>query len=376
MRLHTTISRLSLITVVALSATSCSHKTEKNTSVHEESISVALPLVDSIVVGKTYPGYIGADRAIQIVGRVNGYLTSKNYTSGDFVKKGQLLFTIEDTQYADKVRQAQSDLETAIANNTYATNRYKAMKKALESDAVSQMDVVQAESNMNQSIASVESAKAALRTARTMLGYCRVLSPADGHISNATLNVGDYVSGEASPVNLARLFDDKVVYAIISVDEGQYIKMKDDAASPVPTVDYTRIPLSFTDSLPHSYTGNLTYVAPSVDTSTGTVKLNIKIDNPYGELKDGMYVIVNLPDYADPHAILVKDASIATDQRGKYLYTLDDSNRVVYTSIQPGELVNDSMRVVLSGLTPGQRYVTKALLKVREGMTVVPDTVR
>lgn len=376
MRLHTTISRLSLITVVALSATSCSHKTEKNTSVHEESISVALPLVDSIVVGKTYPGYIGADRAIQIVGRVNGYLTSKNYTSGDFVKKGQLLFTIEDTQYADKVRQAQSDLETAIANNTYATNRYKAMKKALESDAVSQMDVVQAESNMNQSIASVESAKAALRTARTMLGYCRVLSPADGHISNATLNVGDYVSGEASPVNLARLFDDKVVYAIISVDEGQYIKMKDDAASPVPTVDYTRIPLSFTDSLPHSYTGNLTYVAPSVDTSTGTVKLNIKIDNPYGELKDGMYVIVNLPDYADPHAILVKDASIATDQRGKYLYTLDDSNRVVYTSIQPGELVNDSMRVVLSGLKPGQRYVTKALLKVREGMTVVPDTVR
>lgn len=376
MRLHTTISRLSLITVVALSATSCSHKTEKNTSVHEESISVAIPLVDSIVVGKTYPGYIGADRAIQIVGRVNGYLTSKNYTSGDFVKKGQLLFTIEDTQYADKVRQAQSDLETAIANNTYATNRYKAMKKALESDAVSQMDVVQAESNMNQSIASVESAKAALRTARTMLGYCRVLSPADGHISNATLNVGDYVSGEASPVNLARLFDDKVVYAIISVDEGQYIKMKDDAASPVPTVDYTRIPLSFTDSLPHSYTGNLTYVAPSVDTSTGTVKLNIKIDNPYGELKDGMYVIVNLPDYADPHAILVKDASIATDQRGKYLYTLDDSNRVVYTSIQPGELVNDSMRVVLSGLKPGQRYVTKALLKVREGMTVVPDTVR
>ena len=376
MRLHTTISRLSLITVVALSATSCSHKTEKNTSVHEESISVALPLVDSIVVGKTYPGYIGADRAIQIVGRVNGYLTSKNYTSGDFVKKGQLLFTIEDTQYADKVRQAQSDLETAIANNTYATNRYKAMKKALESDAVSQMDVVQAESNMNQSIASVESAKAALRTARTMLGYCRVLSPADGHISNATLNVGDYVSGEASPVNLARLFDDKVVYAIISVDEGQYIKMKDDAASPVPTVDYTRIPLSFTDSLPHSYTGNLTYVAPSVDTSTGTVKLNIKIDNPYGELKDGMYVIVNLPDYADPHAILVKDASIATDQRGKYLYTLDDSNRVVYTSIQPGELVNDSMRVVLSGLKSGQRYVTKALLKVREGMTVVPDTVR
>lgn len=376
MRLDNNFSRLALITVVVATAASCSHKTEKTGAYPEETISVALPVVDSIVVGKNYPGYLAADRAIQIVGRVNGYLTSKNYTSGDFVKKGQLLFTIEDTQYADRVRQAQSDLETAIANNTYATNRYKAMKKALESDAVSQMDVVQAESNMNQSIASVESAKAALRTARTMLGYCRVTSPVDGHISTSTLNVGDYVAGEASPVNLAKVFDDSFVYALISVDEAQYIKMKDDAASPVPSVDYNHIPVVFTDSLPHRYTGSLDYVAPSVDTSTGTVKLNIKIENPYGELKDGMYVVVNFPDYADPHAILVKDASIATDQRGKYLYTLNDSNKVQYTSIQPGELVNDTMRVVLSGLNPGQRYVTKALLKVRDGMTVVPDTVR
>lgn len=376
MRLSNNISRFALMTVVAATAVSCSHKTDKSSAVTEETISVALPVVDSIVVGKTYPGYIAADRAIQIVARVNGYVTSKPYTSGEYVKKGQLLFTIEDTQYADQVRQAQSNLETAIANNTYATNRYKAMKKALESDAVSQMDVIQAESNMNQSIASVESAKAALRTARTMLGYCRVLSPADGHISTATLNVGDYVAGEASPVKLATVFDDNFVYALISVDEAQYIKMKDDAASPVPTVDYNHIPVTFTDSLPHRYTGSLDYVAPSVDTSTGTVKLNLKIENPYGELKDGMYVVVNFPDYADPHAILVKDASIATDQRGKYLYTLNDSNRVEYTSIQPGEIVNDTMRVVLSGLKPGQRYVTKALLKVREGMTVVPDTVR
>lgn len=375
MRLITSLGNLALIVAVASTA-SCSHKKENSYRPTEEKVSVALPVVDSVIVGKTVPGYIAADRAIQIVGRVNGSLTNKYYSGGDFVKKGQLLFTIESSQYADRVSQAQASLETAIANNKYATNRYNALKKALESDAVSQIEVVQAESTMNQSIASIESAKAALRTAQTMLGYCRVVAPADGHISNATLNVGDYISGEAQPVTLANLYDDKVVYAIISVDEGQYIKMKDDAESPVPSVDYSKIPVSFTDSLPHSYTGSLSYVAPSVDKSTGTVKLNVKIDNRYGELKDGMYVVVNLPDYSDSDAILVKDASIATDQRGKYLYTLNDSNRVVYTAIEPGEIVNDSMRIVKSGLKPGQRYVTKALLKVRDGMTVVPDTVK
>ncbi|MDE5969584.1 MAG: efflux RND transporter periplasmic adaptor subunit [Muribaculaceae bacterium] len=375
MRLLTSLGNLALIATV-VSTASCSHKKENTYHQTDEAVSVALPVIDSIVVGKTVPGYISADRAIQIVGRVNGTITNKYYSGGDFVKKGQLLFTIESSQYADKVNQAKAQLETAIANNKYATNRYNALKKALESDAVSQIEVVQAESTMNQSLASIESAKAALNTAQTMLGYTRVVSPADGHISNSTLNVGDYISGENQPVNLATLYDDKVVYAIISVDEGQYIKMKDDAASPVPSVDYTKIPLSFTDVLPHSYTGNLTYVAPSVDKSTGTVKLNVKIDNTYGELKDGMYVVVNLPDYSDPKAILVKDASIATDQRGKYLYTLNDSNRVQYTAIEPGEIVNDSMRIVKSGLKPGQRYVTKALLKVRDGMTVVPDTVK
>ena len=79
-----------------------------------------------------------------------------------------------------------------------------------------------------------------------------------------------------------------------------------------------------------------------------------------------------LPYAVDPKAILIKDASIGTDQKGKYVYVVNDDNKVVYTPIEVGELIDDTMRIVTEGLTPDSRYVTKALLKVRDGMTVKP----
>lgn len=100
--------------------------------------------------------------------------------------------------------------------------------------------------------------------------------------------------------------------------------------------------------------------------------LKASIDNRYNELKDGMYATVSLPYAFEPNAILIKDASIGTDQLGKYVYVVNDSNKVVYTPIEVGETVNDTLRIVNKGLSPRSKYVTKALLKVRDGQTVTP----
>lgn len=90
------------------------------------------------------------------------------------------------------------------------------------------------------------------------------------------------------------------------------------------------------------------------------------------ELKDGMYVKVSLPCGIGPHAVLVKDAALSTDQLGKYLYVVNDSDKVVYTPVTVGELYHDSLRVIEKGIRPGDRYVTQALLTVRNGMKVRP----
>jgi multidrug efflux pump subunit AcrA (membrane-fusion protein) len=85
-----------------------------------------------------------------------------------------------------------------------------------------------------------------------------------------------------------------------------------------------------------------------------------------------MYLTIGLPYSIAPKAILINDASIGTDQLGKYVYVVNGSNKVVYTPVKVGGIVNDTMRVVTDGLTPDSRYVTKALLKVRDGMSVKP----
>ena len=120
------------------------------------------------------------------------------------------------------------------------------------------------------------------------------------------------------------------------------------------------------------YWKNITRFPPNVDLSTGTLNVRANLDNKDGELKSGLYVTITLPYSEKRDAVLVRDASIGTDQLGKYLYIVNDSNIVRYRHIEPGQLVDDTLRQVVSGLEPNERYVTTALLKVRDGMSITP----
>jgi RND family efflux transporter MFP subunit len=369
-----TLSKNLVINVLLLSTApliSCTKSAESDTASALMAVDVATPIVDSIVLYKSYPGTLTANEEVNLVARVNGYLVAKPYKPGDFVKKGTTLYLIEDAAYRNAVAQAQAQLETARATNIYAQNQYEAMKKALASDAVSQMDVIQAKSNLDESIASIENAEAALLTAQTNLGYCTVKAPVDGRVSSCPYGVGDYLSGSASPVTLGRIFNDDLMVATFNIDDDQYIDFVNSDKGK-DKIDYSHMPVTFSEQLPHSYTADLYYMSPSIDSSTGTMTVKAHISNPFQELKSGMYLTIGLPYSIAPKAILINDASIGTDQLGKYVYVVNDSNKVVYTPVKVGGIVNDTLRVVTDGLTPDSRYVTKALLKVRDGMSVKP----
>lgn len=357
---------------LALSLAACHKKEEKSQG--PEVVDVAMPTVDSVVLHKVLPGMIEASNSVDVVARVNGRLLSVNYNPGDYVRKGQVLFTIESTQYRDAVAQAQSSLSEAESNYAYYSKQYEAMKRALASDAVSQMDVNQAESNMKNAAASIQDAKARIESARTSLSYCTVTAPVSGHITDNIIDSGNVVSGEAAPVKLATIYDDTNMEAVFNIADVLYQQL----IAPIGTDKklYRSVPLKFESELKHQYSADLYYTSPDVDKNTGTFILKGKIANPENELKDGMFVSVSLPYGTEPHAILVRDASIGTDQLGKYLYVVNDSDKVVYTPIETGELYQDTLRIVTKGLTPKSRYVTKALLTVRNGEKIKPRLVK
>ncbi len=355
-----------------ISATSCNKNKDNATAAGEAlPVEVARPQVDSVTLYKEYPGSLIADRTVNVTAQVNGTVSPPLYTPGDRVRKGQVLFTISSSTYPNAVKEAEAALATAISNNEYAESHYVAVSKAYEKNAVSQMELQQALNARDQSRSAIKTAKSRLAEARSDLDKCTVRAEVDGHISTNEYSGGNYVSGEGAPVTLATIYADAKVIANFSIEDASFLRAFENPNNRH-MIDYSAVPVNFSEKLPHAYTGDLNYMAPNIDASTGTILLQAEIDNPYSELKAGMYCTIRMPYMVDPEAVLVRDASLSTDQLGKYLYVVNDSDKVVYTPVKTGDLVNDSMRVITEGIRPGDRYVTTALLKVRDGMTVKP----
>lgn len=334
-------------------------------------VSVLRVQTDSVMIRRTYPGVLQAANKADVVARVNGTILRRHFKAGDYVSKGKVLFTIESTIYEDAVHEASARINNASSAYDYASRQYAALKRAYESDAVAEMEVIKARSSMEQARAQIRQLQASLKDARTRLGYCTVRAPISGYISDAVLLPGSYVGGEDTPVTLASIYDNSKLQVTFSIPDGSYIEMFTSRAGNQ-HLNFNSIPISFALPLQHDYSGSISYLAPSVNTTTGSLELKANVANPYNELRDGMYATIALPLHYDPHAMLVRDASVHTDQRGTFLYTINDRNEVVYTPIKLGALYHDSLRVVESGVYPGTIYVSKAMLKVRPGMKVKP----
>lgn len=356
---------LATITIIC----GCHKKTEQANTSMALPVEVALPIEREVTLTREYPGYLDAVSTISIVGRASGTLQKQSYTPGGRVKKGQILFVIEPTLYENAVTQAEAALNTAEAGLEYARSNYERMQQAIASDAVSQIELLQAKSNVKSYEAQVENAKAALSTARTNLGYCYVKAPMDGIVGIENYSVGTYIPGAASPVELCKMYKDDKMYAYFDITDNQWLN-KEKRANVVGKEEYVTFTLG--NDTYYRWKAKMDYLSPDINLSTGTLRVRAELDNSNLFLKPGSYISVVLPYEKVDNGILVKDASIGTDQLGKFLYVLNDNNTVEYRSITTGNLVDDTLRLVTSGLKANERYVTKALLKVRNGMAVTP----
>lgn len=368
-----TFTKYSLVALSILLPTACKKKS-RPVEQQAPSISVATPEIRDITLTKDYPGYLSSQLKVDLVARVSGYLQTTYLVPGSKVKQGQLLYVIEPDLYEDNVKQAEAAVKTAKAQLQYARSNYERMKEAAKSGAVSQIQVLQAQSTVAETEASVKNAEAELNTARKNLSYCYIRAPFDGSVTKGKYDVGNYINGAAQPVTLATLYKDDLMYANFNIEDNQFMKMLMQNARA--NNDKIEVPKEVVIHLGKEgrqrYTGRLDYLSPNVELSTGTLNVRANLDNPEGTLRSGLYVTITLPYAEEKQAVLVRDASIGTDQLGKFLYIVNDSNIVKYQHIVTGQLINDTLRQVLQGIRPGQRYVTTALMKVRDGMNIKP----
>ena len=363
---------LSIMTLCLICLCGCNNKGKKKTTSDIPKVSVARPYVMPIVLHKEYPGYLLSNNIVDVVGRVSGYVTLQNFSSGQYINEGDLLYVIEPTVYENEVKKAEANLKSAQASLDYYENNYQRMLEASKSNAISQIDLIQAETNVRTAKANVQTAEADLKTAQTTLSYCYIKAPITGFLTTSGAGEGEYVAGsDGSPFKLTTIYNNDPIYAYFNIEDNQYLMIKMSSKnweSALPKKVYVKMqegrfpPIEATPN----------YISPFVNLKTGTLTLRALFENSQYDLKSGMYCTVALPYGEDDNAILIPDASTGTDQLGRYIYVVDDNNIVSYRHIEVGEIINDSLIHVKSGLNPDERFVTKALLKVRSGMKVEP----
>ncbi len=363
---------LSIMTLCMIFLFGCNNKGKKKTMSDIPKISVARPYVMPIILHKDYPGYLLSNNIVDVVGRVSGYVTLQNFSSGQYINEGDLLYIIEPTVYENEVKKAEANLKSAQASLDYYKNNYQRMLEASKSDVISQIDLIQAETNVRTAKANVQTAEANLKTAQNTLSYCYVKAPISGFLTTSGAGEGEYVSGsDGNPFKLTTIYNNDPIYAYFNIEDNQYLMIKMtslDWETSLPKKVYVNLQESSfppIEAIPN-------YISPFVNLKTGTLTLRALFENSKYDLKSGMYCTVSLPYREVNNAILIPDASTGTDQLGRYIYVIDSNNIVSYRHIEVGDIINDSLIHVKSGLNPDERFVTKALLKVRSGMKVEP----
>jgi len=364
------VLNITLTVLVTIILTACAEKEVKQAPLPQ--YSVEKPELRDIVYHLDYPGFLQSELVVDIISRTEGYLEKMNVKPGQTVKAGDVLFVIEPKNYEDKLTEAIANLETAKANLVLAETTLERMKEASKSNAVSELDVVQAQTQVDLCKAAVKKAESGKSLAQTNLDYCYIKAPSNGRVSLNKIDVGNYVTPKTL---LATLYKDDNLYVNFSIEASKLIWAQAQAKESKLSKGgkFTTVNVFLTDSKgnEYPYTAKLDYLSPSADISTGTVDMRAVVNNKHKELNNGVLVNVSLPFKNVEKAVLIPESSIGTDQSGRYIYVVENDT-VRYRSVQVGQLESDNKREILSGLSSDEWYVTKALTKVRNGQVINP----
>lgn len=359
----------------------CAPKPTANPEAGPPVVSVSRPLEREVTDYVDFVGRTEAPLSLDVRSRVTGYLMKTPFTEGDSIKAGDVLFEIDDRPYKDELDQAQASLEQAQAAlvKAQAFLEIGLETQKLSPGAVSQQEIVQRQGARDQSAAAVKSAQATLEKNRLNYEWCKVTSAIDGRVSRYYLTVGNLVSQDTTL--LTTVVSEDPLYAYFDVDERTVLRIvRNLMPSEVDLLRAKQVPvylgLDDEDGFPH--TGYIDFANNTVNPSTGTVTARGVFANPNGPsgrrlLKPGMFVRIRLP-IGKPHpALLIAEKALGTDQGQKFLYVVDDQNRVQYRPVKVGPLQSDGLRVIEEGLKAGERVLLDGLQLVRPKMEVKPE---
>ncbi len=362
------------LAVAALSFIACCGAATAQGALPPPAVSVTPVVSRQITETGDYVGRITAIDKVDIVARVPGFIEERNFTEGQQVKKGELLFRIEQATYKAAVEQARATLARAKATEINAKLQLERGKELLRNNNIPQATVDQRAADEAAAQASVLEAQAALEQAEINLGYTMIRSPIDGRIGLATFTVGNLV--QPSSGKLATIVSQDPIYVIFQVSQRNVLEYRRRAAESDKNTHVTiHIKLPNGTVYPHSGLSN--FLDVQVDSTTDTVAVRAQVPNPEGLLIPGGVVGVTVERGAPRSALTIPQSAVLLDQAGRYVLVVDAAKKAeqrrITTGVEQGRNV-----VVTQGLKEGELVIVEGIQKVRPGQvvtaTVVPGT--
>ena len=329
-------------------------------------VSVEKAVIRDNAATRKYVGHIEAIQSVSIVARISGYLYEIKFKEGELVKKGQLLFVIEDTTYRAKAKSAEATVMQIQAELEYAQNDFNRQEKLYQKRAVAEIVYQDAKRLFNTTKAKLAEAEANLLDANNSLSYTKIYAPITGIISKATYTEGNYVTPTSK--QLADIVQVSPIYVRFAISERDFIR---EFGSVEGIRKNGVVQILLADGREYGKTGNIVLVDNKVDNETGTLTLWAQFDNPNHELVPGGYATVRLSRRLAVPTPAVKLSAMMTDDKGNYLYVIGKDGKAELRRVKPGAVLGN-MQLIESGVKAGETVVVDGTHKVRPGGTVVP----
>ena len=314
-------------------------------------------------------GQVKADKSVNLVARVKGFLTEKNFEEGQMVKKGRLLFKIEPDEFQAKVKAAEAELLKAQAQQKNAIIEFNRQKTLLAKNATSERSYDNAVSTKMQADAAVMNCQADLALAKLNLSYTSIPAPFDGRVGLVNYDVGNVVGpGSGTLANIVRMDLVRVMFNISEVDLLRVFARKSELQR---SKDDIIVSVRFQNGKMYGITGQISYWSNQINISTGTLLMEATFKNPKGELIPGMYVHVLFESKKKYKSLLVPRAAIIKEQNGQFVLKVTKDNLIDKAKIVLGQ-EHGAYQQIMSGLEKGDLVVTGGLQKVRPGIKVIP----
>lgn len=326
----------------------------------------------SLPVVNEYVGRIAAYRSVEVRARAQGIIEKRVYTEGTDVRKGDLLYVIEASEYQKAVDNAKASTARAQADLASAKGREARLAPLVKEEAISRQDYDDAQTAVKQAEAAVAAARATLDRTEIDLGYTRVTANESGRIGQTLVPEGRLV-GKDGPTHLATIDKIDRVYVVFTLSDRDALELRRafETGAIAAQRDSGAVKVFLPDGVEYPAGGRIDFSDQQVNPDTGTITTRGVLPNPKRELLPGMFVRVLVSVGQRPNTVLVPKRAVIQTPTGHTVWVVTRDNKIERRDLVVGAWYGDDW-IVEKGLAAGESVVVDGTQKVAPGATVRP----